>query len=115
MHNFALPVKIVYPKKPNLWISKFLPALLLLISLHGCSAILLNTSELKTVSLTCFFSPMKLVMFIGNNCVEAVNLEESSIILPGYISHFVKMLRCKYEDLIDQSPYDPEFLIHKDE
>lgn len=57
---------------------------------------------------------MKLVMFLGYDCIEAVNIEEASVVLPGYISHFVKELRRKYGELISQSACEPEFLIQRE-
>ena len=54
---------------------------------------------------------MKLVMYIGNDFIDAIPLEQSFIVFPGYVSHFVKALIKKHEMLILESVLEPGFLL----
>lgn len=62
--------------------------------------------------MACFvFCAMKLMMYIGNDLIEAIPLELSNISRPGYIGSFKRNLKVKYSDLIRQYQQTPEFLI----
>ena len=54
---------------------------------------------------------MKLMMFLGNDLIEAVSLNDSQLSEPGYIGSFKRMLKEKYHELIRQETADPEFLV----
>ena len=54
---------------------------------------------------------MKLMMYIGNDLIEAVPLQAESLRQPGYLGKFKRSLKLKYSDLILQSPEPPEFLV----
>ena len=54
---------------------------------------------------------MELVMYIGNDFIDAIPLEQSFIVFPGYVSYFVKKLRKKHEMLYFESMLEPEFLL----
>jgi hypothetical protein len=54
---------------------------------------------------------MQLMMYIGNDLIEAVPVSEESISQPGYLGKFKRMLKDKYADLIKESKTPPEFLI----
>lgn len=55
---------------------------------------------------------MQLLMYIGNDLIEAVNLEPTMIPRPGYVGQFKRTLKVKYRDLIRQDPKNtPEFLV----
>ena len=56
-------------------------------------------------------SPMKLMMYIGNDLIEAVQLDDDKIRVPGYIGHFKRNLKMKYRELISQYPIAPDFLV----
>ena len=54
---------------------------------------------------------MQLMMYIGNDLIETVQLEDTRIPKPGYIGQFKRNLKVKYQDIIRQSSTAPEFLI----
>jgi len=55
---------------------------------------------------------MKLMMYLGNDLIEAIQLEASRIQRPGYLGQFKRNLKIKYRDLIQQDPNNtPEFLV----
>ena len=54
---------------------------------------------------------MKLMMYIGNDLIEAISLNDADIPKPGYVGTFKRNLKLKYKELIQQFPDPPEFLI----
>ena len=54
---------------------------------------------------------MKLMMYIGNDLIESVPLEQKDIPRPGYVGSFKRALKMKYNELIQQYPEPPEFLV----
>ena len=54
---------------------------------------------------------MKLMMYIGNDLIEAVPLQQESLRQPGYLGKFKRNLKIKHSELINQSPQPPEFLV----
>lgn len=54
---------------------------------------------------------MQLMMYIGNDLIEAVPLVEEHISQPGYLGKFKRMLKDKYADLIRESQTPPDFLV----
>lgn len=56
-------------------------------------------------------SLMKLMMYIENDLIEAINLDDKSIPLPGYVGSIKRCLKMKYKELILQCPKPPEFLV----
>jgi len=54
---------------------------------------------------------MQLMMYIGNDLIEAVPLEHEYIPRPGYLGSFKRNLKQKYSDLIRQFSDPPEFLV----
>ncbi len=54
---------------------------------------------------------MKLMMYIGNDLIETVPLEQEKVRVPGYVGNFKRILKRKYDELIRQSVQQPEFLI----
>lgn len=54
---------------------------------------------------------MKLMMYIENDLIEAISLNDERIPVPGYVGSFKRMLKMKYRELIRQSPKPPEFLV----
>ena len=67
---------------------------------------------LKEIELLChrFFS-MQLMMYIGNDLIEAIPLNLSKISEPGYLGSFKRSLKMKYSELIQEMPHRPEFLV----
>lgn len=54
---------------------------------------------------------MQLMMYIGNDLIEAVPLEDEYIPNPGYVGKFKRSLKMKYSELIRQYSNPPEFLV----
>jgi hypothetical protein len=54
---------------------------------------------------------MKLMMYIGNDLIDAIQLNDESIPQPGYVGTFKRNLKIKYQELIRQYPDPPEFLV----
>lgn len=54
---------------------------------------------------------MNLMMYIGNDLIESVPLDDARISKPGYVGNFKRFLKIKYQELIQQVPERPEFLI----
>jgi len=54
---------------------------------------------------------MQLMMYIGNDLIEAIPLDNESIRRPGYLGNFKRCLKIKYSELISQSPQPPDFLV----
>jgi len=52
---------------------------------------------------------MELVMYIKNDCIDRVSIEQAFVSLPGYLGHFVKLLRRRHEVLIRQTGHEPAF------
>ena len=51
------------------------------------------------------------MMYIGNDLIEAVQLDDEKIPKPGYLGSFKRNLKLKYKELIQQYPDPPEFLV----
>ena len=54
---------------------------------------------------------MKLMMYLGNDLIDAVPLQKESLRQPGYLGKFKRTLKLKYSDLIKECPEPPEFLV----
>ena len=54
---------------------------------------------------------MQLMMYIGNDLIEAVPLDQEKIQRPGYLGQFKRTLKMKYNELISQYSNPPEFLV----
>jgi len=54
---------------------------------------------------------MELLMYIGNDLIESVRLDDERISKPGYVGSFKRCLKLKHRDLIQQFPDPPEFLV----
>ncbi|HEY6063329.1 MAG TPA: hypothetical protein VIV35_06945 [Chitinophagaceae bacterium] len=54
---------------------------------------------------------MKLLMYIENDLIEAIQLDDDKIRIPGYIGHFKRFLKMKYSELISQHSNPPDFLV----
>ncbi|MES1221942.1 MAG: hypothetical protein ABUT20_40975 [Bacteroidota bacterium] len=54
---------------------------------------------------------MQLMMYLGNDLIEAVPLEDANIPKPGYVGSFKRNLKEKYNELIRQFSIPPEFLV----
>jgi hypothetical protein len=54
---------------------------------------------------------MQLMMYLGNDLIESVPLDQERIPKPGYLGGFKRGLKEKYKELIRQVPEPPEFLV----
>jgi hypothetical protein len=54
---------------------------------------------------------MQLMMYLGNDMIEAVPINEELISKPGYLGKFKRMLKEKYADLIREADIRPDFLV----
>ena len=54
---------------------------------------------------------MKLMMYIGNDLIEAVPLDRDQVPIPGYLGKIKRNLKEKYQVMIAESPEGPEFLV----
>ena len=54
---------------------------------------------------------MQLMMYIGNDLIEAIPLQSESIPQPGYLGQFKRLMKEKYAQLIHESQVRPEFLV----
>ena len=50
-------------------------------------------------------------MFVGNDLIESVKLDDERISKPGYVGSFKRCLKMKHRDLLREFPDPPEFLI----
>jgi hypothetical protein len=57
---------------------------------------------------------MKLLMYLGNDLIDAIIIQREDLQQPGYLGKFKRCLKQKYEDLIQQFQDAPEFLIETD-
>lgn len=54
---------------------------------------------------------MQLMMYIGNDPIESVPLDDARISKPGYVGSIKRCLKIKYDELIQQYQVRPEFLV----
>jgi hypothetical protein len=54
---------------------------------------------------------MQLLMYIGNDLIEAISVIPTQIARPGYLGQYKRELQKKHQSLIQQSADDAEFLI----
>jgi hypothetical protein len=54
---------------------------------------------------------MQLMMYIGNDLIEAVPLEKEQVPVPGYLGNIKRRLKEKYMPLLEETAERPEFLV----
>ncbi|MEO7924729.1 MAG: hypothetical protein ABIR30_13690 [Chitinophagaceae bacterium] len=54
---------------------------------------------------------MQLMMYLGNDLIEAVPINTGDLRIPGYLGKFKRYLKVKYDDLLKQAGAQPEFLV----
>ena len=54
---------------------------------------------------------MQLMMYIGNDLIEAVPINDKDLRVPGYLGKFKRYLKTKYDELLKTTPEPPEFLV----
>lgn len=54
---------------------------------------------------------MQLMMYIGNDLIEAIPVNTGLISVPGYLGGFKRQLKQKYQAVLQETAQQPEFLI----
>lgn len=54
-------------------------------------------------------------MYLGNDLIEAVPLNDRDLRVPGYLGKFKRNLKLKYQELLKMAPDPPEFLVFNPE
>jgi hypothetical protein len=54
---------------------------------------------------------MTLMMYLGNDLIEAIPLSTDRLSQPGYLGSYKRLLKQKHFLLLQQSRTDPEFLV----
>ena len=54
---------------------------------------------------------MKLMMYIGNDLIEAVPINIQDLKVPGYLGKFKRNLKLKYQEMLRLAAEPPEFLV----
>ena len=75
------------------------------------NAVFLLFQPLFCIYLESALCSMLLMMYIGNDLIEAIPLQSESIPQPGYLGQFKRLMKEKYAQLINESPMRPEFLV----
>lgn len=73
----------------------------------------------KQKKINCFVYPispvMQLMMYIGNDLIESVNINVQDLRVPGYLGKFKRTLKDKYRELVLSAPENVEFLVFNPE
>ncbi len=54
---------------------------------------------------------MQLMMYLGNDLIETVALNNRELSVPGYLGRFKRYLKIKYNHLIVETGQQPEYLV----
>ena len=54
---------------------------------------------------------MQLMMYLGNDLIESVPVNDLDLRVPGYLGKFKRSLKLKYQELLQLAPEPPEFLV----
>ena len=54
---------------------------------------------------------MELVMYLGNDLIEGIKLNNTLLSKPGYLGNIKRYLKNKHQELVQQSGENPEFLL----
>jgi hypothetical protein len=54
---------------------------------------------------------MTLMMYLGNDLIEAIPVSTDKLSQPGYLGSFKRLLKQKHFVLLQQSSIEPEFLV----
>lgn len=57
------------------------------------------------------FHSMQLMMYVGNDLIEAVTVNDKDLRVPGYLGNFKRSLKEKYNTLIRTAKEPIEFLV----
>ncbi len=54
---------------------------------------------------------MKLMMYLGNDLIDSVVVNDMDLSVPGYLGRFKRHFKQKYADLIQETGTQPEYLL----
>ncbi len=54
-------------------------------------------------------------MYLGNDLIEAIPINNTDLRVPGYLGKFKRNLKLKYQELLKMAPEPPEFLVFNPE
>ena len=54
---------------------------------------------------------MQLVMYLGNDFIGAVPLNQEQVSLPGYLGRIKRQLMDEHSEVVQSSSFKPEFLV----
>ena len=54
---------------------------------------------------------MNLMMYLGNDLIESVPVEQGMLSKPGFLGKYKRALKEKYKDLLSSVPDAPEFFV----
>jgi hypothetical protein len=54
---------------------------------------------------------MELMMYLGNDLIESISVNDRDLSVPGYLGRFKRQLKQKHNDLIAQAGQQPEYLV----
>lgn len=54
---------------------------------------------------------MKLMMYLGNDLIDSVVVNERDIPVPGYLGRFKRNFKQKHADLIQETGTQPDYLL----
>ena len=54
---------------------------------------------------------MQLMLYIGNDLIEAIPVNDKDLQVPGYLGKYKRTLKVKYDELIKMSGETVEFLV----
>ncbi|MEJ7914472.1 MAG: hypothetical protein WKF70_15050 [Chitinophagaceae bacterium] len=54
---------------------------------------------------------MKLMMYLGNDLIDSVIVNDMDLSVPGYLGRFKRQFKQKYSDLIQETGAQPEYLL----
>ncbi|HEY0058189.1 MAG TPA: hypothetical protein VGB56_03580 [Flavisolibacter sp.] len=54
---------------------------------------------------------MQLMMYLGNDLIESVSVNDRDLSIPGYLGRYKRQLKQKHVDLIAQAGQQPEYLV----
>ena len=54
---------------------------------------------------------MELMMYLNNDLIESIVVNDREISIPGYLGRFKRQLKQKYNDLILETGAQPEYLV----
>lgn len=58
---------------------------------------------------------MKLMMYLGNDLIEAIPINTADLRVPGYLGKFKRNLKLKYQEMLQMAAQPPEFLVFNPE